>query len=58
MKCPNCEKEFTSEKIYGIHIQKCVAEKQDDQSLDDTKVRKQKEEKTTRKKPTPKRDAE
>lgn len=54
MKCPYCGKEFTSEKIYEIHTQKCV-KKQDEQS-DDTEAKKQKEEKTTRKKGTSKRD--
>jgi uncharacterized C2H2 Zn-finger protein len=51
MKCPNCQKEFTSEKIYAIHTQKCVVVKQDKQA-DDTKVKKQKEEKANRKKQT------
>ncbi|QXJ39581.1 hypothetical protein BV455_02947 [Parageobacillus caldoxylosilyticus] len=55
MKCPNCQKEFTSEKIYAIHTQKCVVVKQDKQ-VDDTKAKKPKEEKTTRRKQTNQRD--
>lgn len=52
MKCLNCEREFTSEKIYALHTQKCVAVKE--QPLE--KAKEKETNKPTQRKQRQKRD--
>jgi hypothetical protein len=57
MKCPYCGKEFTSEKIFGIHTRKCVTVKQDSPPLEKEQEQGKGTNKTTQRKQRQKRDA-